>query len=196
MDQWIKPGRRREFVLTVLGEGGSYPITHLRVRDAFYRADDSIVYSVVPWEAPNEYPSITEIAWTNLGNVRWWGALAFSIVEGEGFYSFYPKATKSLYLSDLNEVLIHEVAKRAAAAATEEGRPPHCEAVKLHWVKPLNVEIRKLYEALLDADNVLLRGVNCYLKSHLLWRHQLLQRKWQSICTSPWRPHSSHFAAA
>lgn len=39
------------------------------------------------------------------------------------------------------------------------------------YLYPANAgDTSRLYEALLQSDNVLLRGVSCYLKSHLLWR--------------------------
>src|SRR5207244_3061423 len=67
------------------------------------------------------------------------------------------------YFSSLkDESRIRRVAERVAA----EHKP---QSHHLHWVKPNVEEIGALYGALQRADNVLLRGVNCYLKAHLLW---------------------------
>ena len=164
------PGRRRRYVLTILGSGGcgrefrshSYPHVTFRTRDAIYFASQSLVYTVVPWEEPNER-GWSEIAWTTLGNIRLWGAVAFSIVEGRGFYSFYPLDSLELYVGNLeDEQKYHRVAERLVGR--NEPRK-----LDLHWVKPRVDEIGALYDELLKADNVLLRGVSCYLKAHLLW---------------------------
>lgn len=164
------PGRRRRYELTVLGAGSggpafrshSYPQVSFRTDDAIYFASPSLAYTVVPAEEPNEI-GFSEIAWTTLGNIRLWGALAFSIVEGKGFYSFYPLASRELYFANLqDEKRIRRIAERAAA----EHEP---QSLHLHWVKPSPEQVGALYAALVEADNVLLRGVSCYLKAHLLW---------------------------
>ena len=179
------PGRRRCFELTVLGMGNeeayrahSYPEASFRTADAIYFASPSLVYTVVPSEEPNGI-GFSGIGWTSLGNIRLWGALAFSIVEGKGFSSFYPLADRMLYSAACTtRAEVQRVAERVAA----EHKP---QSPNLHWVKPKAKEVAALYEALLQADNVLLRGVNCYLKAHLLWGFgRSLTRRWESICTS------------
>lgn len=168
-------GRRRHYELTVLGAGNggptfrshSYPQVSFRTSDAIYFASPSLAYTVVPAEQPNEI-GFSEIAWTTLGNIKLWGALAFSIVEGRGFYSFYPLASRELYFANLQEEKrIRRIAERAAA----EHEP---QSLDLHWVKPSAEQIGALYAALVKADKTLLRGVSCYLKAHLLWGYPLV----------------------
>jgi hypothetical protein len=172
-DRNAKLGRRRPFVLTVLSnEDGhhNYPNLKFRDRDVLYFASPELVFTVVPWEQPNEF-GFSEIAWTSLGNIRFWGAIAFAIVEGQGFYSFYPLADRNLFFQNLaDEEALLKLAKRTAS---EYPQPPH----QLHWVKPDTHEILSLYQALQIADNALLRGVNCWLKSHMLWRHQFFMEE-------------------
>jgi hypothetical protein len=168
------PGRRQRFVMTLLGVGPSqsheYPDVKFRAENALYVASPTLVYTVVPWEEPNEL-GFSEIAWTGLGNVRLWGALAFSIVEGKGFYSFYPIDARQLFFGTLeDEPRLHGIANRLAA----RHRP---QSDLLHGVTPKEGEIRALYAALNQTDYVLLRGVSCYLKSHLFWGHPLFMEE-------------------
>jgi hypothetical protein len=162
VDQCV--GRRRPFLLRILDDRGSYPPVNFRSGDALFVASSSVVYTVVPPEEPNEY-GFSEIAWANVAEIRLWGAIALAIEEGKGFYHFYPleEAGTTLWVERLDEESVRLAAERSAARA---GPQSH----NLHWVKPNVDEIGRLYEALKAADNVLLRGVSCYLKSHLFWR--------------------------
>jgi hypothetical protein len=147
---------------------GSYPSIEFRSNDALYFASPTLTYSVVPWEDPS-FDEFSEVSWTHVGNIRLWGALAFAIVEGKGFYSFYPLAQRELYVSSLDGGLVHRAAARVAAIKPQ--------SYALHWVKPDVREIAALYQALREADDILLRGVSCYLKSHLLWEHTLFMEE-------------------
>jgi hypothetical protein len=163
-------GRRSRFQLRILGAHHyAYPDFRFHRRGALYGASPSLVYTVVPAEEPNEY-GFSEIAWANVGEIRLWGAIAFSIQEGRGFYSFHPieheRSGGSIWAENLTPGVADRFAQRLARALPEQ-------AHDLHWIKPNDTEVGALYDALLQADNVLLRGVSCYLKSHLLWRHYL-----------------------
>ncbi len=167
-----RPGRRRRYALTLLGGGRrrTYPRVQYHNADVVYFSSESLVFTVVPWEKPNEF-GFSEIAWTSLGNIRLWGALAFSIAEGQGFYSFEPLDSLDMYLGQLDNLpLLVRAAERLAGK-----HPPQSDL--LHWQPPKEQEIEALYVALQRADNVLLRGVNCYLKSHLLWDHYLFMEE-------------------
>jgi hypothetical protein len=125
---------------------------------------------VVPSEPPNDW-GWNELAWADVGEIRFWGALAFSIPEGKGFYAFYPldegyELPKAIWAETLNSSLAQKLAQRTAAGTSPQKH-------ELHWRRPDAIEIAALYDALLQADNVLLRGVNCYLKAHMLWKHHL-----------------------
>jgi hypothetical protein len=137
---------------------------------ALYRADSSLVFTVVPSEPPNEW-GWNELAWADLGEIRFWGALAFSISEGKGFYGFYPldegcEVPRAIWAERIDVAVAEKFAERAAATMTPQKH-------ELHWHRPQAAEVNALYDALMKADNVLLRGVNCYLKSHMLWKHHL-----------------------
>ena len=100
MTEWLGEsvvcGRRRKFVLRVLSARGSYPDLSFERNGALYQATPSLVYTVVPSEPPNDW-GWNELAWADVGEIRFWGALAFSIPEGKGFYAFTRsrKATQS-----------------------------------------------------------------------------------------------------
>lgn len=170
-------GRRRQFQVRLLGEPQRlvhcYPRITFHRHNALYRATDALVYSVVPSEEPNEY-GFSEIGWADVGEIRLWGALAFAIEEGQGFYSFHPIEDReeeettdgSMWAENLDVDLADRYAQRLAAKMPKQD-------YHLHWVIPQEFEVAALYDALLQADNVLLRGVSCYLKSHLLWRYGL-----------------------
>lgn len=163
-------GRRRKFVIRVLGALGSYPRVSFSSRGSLYNASPHLVFTAVPSEPPNEW-GWNELAWADIGEIRLWGALAFSIPEGKGFYGFYPLEEASntpttIWAEQLNPSTVAKLAERAAATLTPQ-------AHDLHWHRPDIAQVAKLYDALLSADNLLLRGVNCYLKSHMLWKHRL-----------------------
>jgi hypothetical protein len=163
-------GRRRRFVLRVLSARGSYPRLSFADRGALYCANPSLVFTVVPSEPPNDW-GWNELAWADVGEIRFWGALAFSIPEGQGFFGFYPLDGESripsiIWAEKLDPSLAERLAERAAATSTPQSHD-------LHWHTPDATEITELYGALLAADNLLLRGVNCYLKSHMLWKHHM-----------------------
>jgi hypothetical protein len=162
-------GRRRHFRLTILSSEGSYPKACFKADDALFHSSSSLVYTAVPYEPPNEF-GFSEIAWTTVGEIRSWGAIAFAIQEGKGFYSFYPLSGVSFYAATFDEQVLHRTALRLAAR-----NPAQCH--ELHWVAAAIGEITQLYAALLRADNVLLRGVSCYLKSHMLWKHHFFMEE-------------------
>lgn len=167
---FVPTGRHRLFVLTILeSEKQSYPKTTFSFRNAVYHSSPSLVYTVVPYERPNKY-EYSEVAWTTLGELRLWGAIALSIREGDGFYSFYPLTSILVCLHEVDTSTLHRIAVRQASKL-----PP--QAHELHWILPATSEIQKLYDALIGADNVLLRGVSCYLKSHMLWRHHFFMEE-------------------
>lgn len=56
----VQLGRRREYLVSVL-------------------STPSLVYTVVPAEEPNEH-GFSEIAWANVGEIRLWRAMMFSLV--------------------------------------------------------------------------------------------------------------------
>ncbi|MGI8782798.1 MAG: hypothetical protein ACR2L2_04000, partial [Acidobacteriota bacterium] len=66
---------------------------------------------------------------------------------------------------DLNPDRLDRIAQRV-------GRRHEPQAHDLHWYKPDPLEVAALYKALQSADNVLLRGVNCYLKAQMLMKHR------------------------
>lgn len=183
MSYWEESGcgRRRRFQLRLLSEpqrgACCYPRVTFHHRNALYRATESLVYSVVLSEPPNEY-GYNELAWANIGEIRLWGALAFAIAEGRGFYSFHPSEERneaelsggSIWAENLDVAAADRYAQRLASRMPKQQH-------ELHWVAPDAGEIAALYDALLQADNVLLRGVNCYLKSHILWRHPLFMEE-------------------
>lgn len=173
MDYEPKLGKRRHFILSVLSEQGSYPDMQFCQGDVIYASSPSLVYTVVPQEEPNEF-GFSEIGWTDLGNIRFWGAIAFSIREGLGFYSFYPFDAESIYAEKIDAGLARRVAERRAARKV----PQHHE---LHWQKSSLDEVARIYEALKEADVALLRGVNCYLKAHMLWKHDYFMEE-MGIC--------------
>ncbi len=157
-------GRRKQYLLAILDGRGSYPRMRFETPDVLYSAvDDSLVYTVVPMEEPNEY-GFSEIAWTNLDEIRLWGAIAFAIKEGEGFYSFYPLDNRQVFSASANPKLAEKIARRASCRL-----PPQDHA--LTPLAPSAEEVGLLYSALCRADNILLRGVSCYRKSHMLWKH-------------------------
>lgn len=161
-------GRRRRFVVRILSAKGSYPDLTLVRPDAIFKATESLVYTVVPSEPTTEF-GYTELQWADVGEIRFWGAVAFAIPEGEGSYSFYPvgegyEYRRSAWVERMTPSLADRFAERLAAAG-----PP--QKHDLHWRAPDPDEVSALYDALLQADKVLLRGVNCYLKAHMLWKH-------------------------
>jgi len=161
-------GRRRRFVVRILSAKGSYPNLTLVRPDAIYKATSSLVYTVVPSEPTTEF-GYSELQWADVGEIRFWGAVAFAISEGQGFYSFYPvgegyEYARSAWVQRMTPDLADRLAERLAAAG-----PP--QEHELHWQRPNVAEVSALHDALLQADKVLLRGVNCYLKAHMLWKH-------------------------
>jgi hypothetical protein len=170
MPSELNCGRRRRFVVRVLSARGSYPLQSFAHRDALYCANPSLVFTAVPSEPPNEW-GWNELAWADIGEIRFWGALAFAIPEGAGFYGFYPvdeycDIPAAIWSERLDPAVAERLASRAASKMTPQNHD-------LHWHRPDPGEIRALYDALLGADNLLLRGVNCYLKSHMLWKHRM-----------------------
>jgi hypothetical protein len=160
IDELIR-GRRQYFIVTLLDPKGSYPRESIRLESALYVAAPEFRYTVTRAEPPNEF-GFSEISWANLGELRFWAAMAFAIPEGQGFYYFCPARSAHLCASKLEESQAHRMAERLATEArvgTSTG----------HWVFPDVAEVAELYAALLQADQVILRGATCYLKSHLFW---------------------------
>lgn len=155
-------GKRREFALTILSDRGAYPGVRVRTDDALYVATPSLTYTVVPIEEPNEF-GFSEVGWAEVGAIRLWGALAFSREERKGFFSVYPLGGTLLLMESLNEDLVQGAAVRAASRM-----PPQNHRLSVDGKVE---QVLRLYDALLNADNVLLRGVNCYLKTHMLWNY-------------------------
>jgi hypothetical protein len=167
-DPEVRCGCRRRFIVRILDAKGSYPNFSLIRPDAIYKATPSLVYTVAPSEPTNDY-GWTELQWADVGEIRLWGALAFSIPEGKGFFDFYPagedwQSPRAVWAARLNPERVDRFAERIASSS-----PPQVH--KLHRHRPDSEEISALYDALLQADKVLLRGVNCYLKAHMLWKH-------------------------
>ena len=140
---------------------GSYPRTHFRSGDAIFVGTPDLIYTVVPSEEPNEF-GYSEIAWADVGEIRLWGALAFAIPEGRGFYHFRPLTRSTLCFRTLQDGLVQRIAEKIAATGPTQ-------SYELHRV-PRQAEVLSLYESLQRSDSVMLRGVACYLKAHLLWR--------------------------
>jgi hypothetical protein len=161
-DEHPDMGRRRGFVLTVLSDRSSLPKVSFAAKDALFRQSPSLAYTAALSEPPNEF-GWSEIAWANVAEIRLWGAIAFSIREGRGFYSFSPLVSRRVWAVEMDEERIDGIAQRLARE-----NPP--QSHELHSVVPSVDEIGRLYDVLLHADNVLLRGVSCYLKSHVIWR--------------------------
>ncbi len=164
----VRRGRRRAYLLTVMDARGTYPNIDFRAPSAMYIARGDMVYSLVEAQAPNEF-DLSEIHWNNLSEIRLWGALTLSIREGEGFYRFVPVHSRedelpaTLILStsmreDLAERLVRRIAKKTPAREYD-----------LHRVKPRAQEVQRLYDALGQANEAILRGVNCFMKSLLIW---------------------------
>lgn len=160
-------GNRRTFILRTFSPHGRYPDVRFRAQNALYYATDSFVCSVVEAEAPNDV-GFSEIAWNDVHEIRLWGALALSIKEGNGFYVFIPEYElreihgRTLYLSQLREDVVDRVVSHMRATAPSR-------EYNLHGVKPSESDVASLYSALATADAAILRGVNCFLKSLLLW---------------------------
>jgi hypothetical protein len=142
-----------------------------------YSATPSLVYTVAPYEEPNEF-GFSEVAWTGVENLRLWGAIAFSLREGLGFFSFYPlygEGAGPIYAADLDEALVRRVVERAAAKLPTQNH-------ELRRVDaPFSGEVTRLLDALTAAPVPLLRGVNCYLKAHMLWRHHYFMEE-MGVC--------------
>jgi hypothetical protein len=167
--QAMTRGRRREYVLCVLDKRGSYPAARIETDRAVYVASKDLVYTAVLSEPPNEY-GFSEIAWLNVGEIRLWGAIAFSIREGQGFFDFYPMERRTILATGLRTDLLDGAARRLAAHYPSQTH-------ELHWIVPSTSEVLRLYEALSTSDNVLLRGVSCYLKSHVCWQYPLFMEE-------------------
>ncbi len=168
-DPKVRCDCRRRFIVRVLDAKGSYPDFTFVRPDAIFSATPSLVYTVTPSEPTNEYEWTTELQWADIGEIRFWGALAFGIPEGQGVFSFYPTGEGYEYPRTLwTECLSADLAARCAHRLAAAGPP---QTHRLHWHRPVPQEISALYDALLQADKVLLRGVNCYLKAHMLWKH-------------------------
>jgi hypothetical protein len=168
-DWSCKCGRRRAYCLTLLGDAGIYPQESFRASTALYVANSTRAYTVVPAEPANEF-GWSEIAWANLGEIKLWGALAFATREGEGYFRFVPIAHQSLWLSGLDEQTIEKTAQRLAS--TEQTQQHDLQSIEL---PPF--ELQRLYAALSQADVVLLRGVNCFLKAQLVRSDYLLMEE-------------------
>ena len=160
-------GRRRPFILRLLSDRCSYPNFRFLGTDAIYSPSPSLVYTAVLSEAPLD--NVNELPWADIAEIRLWGALAFSIPEGRGFYGFYPLAGAeyvpfTIWADELAPARVERIARRAQLHHAPQSHD-------LHWHEPDAVEVAALYEALKSADNVLLRGVNCYLKAQMLMTH-------------------------
>lgn len=162
-------GKRRQFVLRVLSDRGRYAEIRFRAADALYVSSPSLVYTVVPSEIDTEYGD-SEIAWTDIGEIRLWGALAFSLLEGSGFFCFYPLDGQLILAESLDEDVVQRAAQRVSARLAPQQH-------ELNTRRPSQDSVGALYEALLKADNVILRGVNCYLKSFMLWEHPFFREE-------------------
>ena len=130
-----------------------------RVGDFLYSSSNSLVYTVAPIEEPNEY-GFSEVAWTGIENLRLWGAIAFALKEGLGFFSFYPlygAGVPSFYATEIDEAAVRRLVGRHAAQLPAQNH-------QLRRVGPeFSGEVSRLLAALRVADVPLLRGVNCYL---------------------------------
>ena len=160
---------RRPYLLTVMAIKGQHPRVTFRAADALYVGKEDLVYTVVGID-PHDRSPFGETHWANIAEIRLWGAIAFAIREGEGFYSFEPGANRVMFLSSINEKTAQRVAEGLAADIPKGER----------WSRKLTVpesELLGLYDALLNADNILLRGVSCYLKSHLFWGSTLFMEE-------------------
>lgn len=169
MDANPKLGKRRHFHVSVLSDRGSYPRMNVHRGDAVYFASESLVYTVVPYEEPNEF-GYSEITWAHLGEIRFWGAVAFSITEGRGFYHFHPLALGNVYAENVDTALAERVARKVAAEHPEQSH-------KLHWVACNQDEVMRLYDVLQSASPTLLRGVSCYLKAHMLGKYEFFDEE-------------------
>jgi hypothetical protein len=166
IDELVR-GRRQCFVVTLLDPEGSYPSESFRCDSALYVAAPELRYTVTPAEAPNEF-GFSEISWAHLEEIRFWAAMAFAISEGHGFYYFALRGGDSCAPRSSTKQRPRRLAERLAADAnvgTSRG----------HWVVPAVSEIADLYAALLQADQVILRGAACYLKSHLFWNSLFME---------------------
>src|SRR2546423_15193372 len=114
MKERIAFGPRRRFSVTILGDLGSYPKTDFSRDDVLLEVSPTLVYSVVPYESPNEF-GFSEIAWTDVGNIRFWGAVALSLEEGSGFFNFYPLLSHVAYLDKVRPDVVRGIALRLAA---------------------------------------------------------------------------------
>jgi hypothetical protein len=113
---------------------------------------------------------MSENAWCNASELRLWGALMFSLEEGQGFFRFHPLSNQLVLSADFNDLLVQAAAQRQAARTAPQKH-------NLHWQKPKHDDVAALYQALLQADNVILRGVSCYLKAFLLWEHRFFHEE-------------------
>src|SRR5687767_3796519 len=108
---------RRQFTVTILSDHGNYPNMQFRDRDCLFASSDSIVYTVAPTEEPNEF-GFSEVAWTGVENLRLWGAIAFALREGLGFFSFYPlygEGVPHLYATEIDEAAVRRLVERYRA---------------------------------------------------------------------------------
>jgi hypothetical protein len=106
-------GKRRRFALRVLSDQGRYPDIRFRAGDALYASSASLVYTVVPSEIDSDYGD-SEIAWADIGEIRLWGAIAFSLVEGSGFFCFYPLSGQFVLAERADEEVVRRSAERIA----------------------------------------------------------------------------------
>jgi hypothetical protein len=162
---FIADGDSKHLIVTLFSVGGTYPRLELVSGRCQYYASAGLVYTAVPAEPPNEF-GYSEIAWIDLGQIRFWGALALSIPAGKGFYVFVPKAHGSVKTDEAESRSVHMVAERLAREVPQPD-------FRLHWERPDATEVAALHAALTTAEPVLLRGISCYLKGLILWNHYL-----------------------
>lgn len=164
-------GRRRPFMLRVMRSDGCWCPTHaFTAENAIYRPSDSLVYTAVLSEESLEYWGVKELPWADIAEIRLWGALTFSVPEGNGYCDLYPLEEDHLQPIVIWADRIDAERFDRIAARYARRFPP--QSHRLHWHRPDAEEVAALYDALKAADNVLLRGVNCYLKAQMLSKHR------------------------
>jgi hypothetical protein len=156
--------------LRVFKPGVPYRAESFIHRDSVYVAKKECVFTVVRQEAENQLQSFSELAWLYPEEVRLLSMIALSVPEGQGMVTFLPAERQLLPLDPFTPLHIPAVLEVAERQAKRLLSPKDAHFEVHSWLgydPEFDIE---LFEGIDPADDLLIRGLYCLLKSARLMR--------------------------
>lgn len=176
--------RKNIFVVRYLDKSGQYPEVEWCTTESNYSFDPgrNVLCSVVRLQDEDRTYNSSEVAWAYPSEIKLWAALALSIPADQGWITFVP-SSRPLILDEslIDDALAFESIRGIGSALlTDEcirsvfrDESDICKTYNFHSGNVDPKELNRILNGIDLKDQVLIRGLSCFLKAQYLGKNRL-----------------------